>query len=166
MNCRHQAPVKAQKLARHSDIRLTAGYAKASREDQADAVRKLPSTINSSQWNSQVPVRPKKSGLSAVDHQIPSRNGHSNPSRESTSASENDPESGTGDDCPQSRQIWRRRESNPQSNSSNVLRASNLEEGPSRQSVNVEHPDGSLCHQLALIDTRLPHLIERWRLSP
>jgi hypothetical protein len=30
----------------------------------------------------------------------------------------------------------------------------------------VEHPDGSLCQQLALIDPRLPQLIERWNSLP
>jgi integrase len=104
---------ETQKLARHSDIRLTAGYAKASRKDQADAVRNLPSTTNSSQWNNQFPARPEKSNVSSVDRQNPPGNGHSNPSCESTSGSEKDKESGTGDDCPQSRKKWRRRESNP-----------------------------------------------------
>jgi hypothetical protein len=61
---------------------------------------------------------------------------------------------------------WRRRESNPEAEFSNVVTGSDLQQGPFHQSVNVEYPDGSVCHQLALIDTRLPQLIERWNSLP
>jgi len=60
----------------------------------------------------------------------------------------------------------RARESNPQSYFSSALTESNLQQVAFLQSVNVEHPDGSLCPQLALIDRRLPQLIERWNSLP
>src|SRR5437762_11454235 len=61
---------------------------------------------------------------------------------------------------------WRRRESNPQADLSNALTASGLRQGPSCQSVNVEYPGGSVCHQLAALDSRLPELIAHWNALP
>ena len=149
---------EARELARHSDVRMTMRYTHISLDDQARALSSLPAPCQHIVSRSDVPNGHRVTQTDDGDDTKRVSDDDENPCRSKGYDAASQPKSTADNES----QKWRRRGSNPNTTSRNILAAQGVTNSEDSSSGNCQEIDGTTWLDLASVDAELWHVIECW----